>query len=160
MAARKKAHLIEVTVLERLADGGWLFAFTAKNADDFHYAVSVLKQIPSGMRRWLPDEKVWWFSTPGMAQLRRLFVEVNEAVKALAQDEASTGDAPKDVTQAFAQLYLLPAAPMPVIKSAYRALANFYHPDHGGAHEAMLRINTAYEIACSWAGRKATGKAG
>jgi hypothetical protein len=32
------------------------------------------------------------------------------------------------------------------IKKAYRAKAIVSHPDHGGSHEAMLRINEAYEI--------------
>ena len=37
-------------------------------------------------------------------------------------------------------------ADLQAIKRAYRAKAIVAHPDHGGSHEAMLRINEAYEI--------------
>lgn len=37
-------------------------------------------------------------------------------------------------------------ADLAAIKKAYRAKAIAAHPDHGGSHEAMLRLNEAYEI--------------
>jgi tetratricopeptide (TPR) repeat protein len=33
------------------------------------------------------------------------------------------------------------------IKRAYRAQAQLAHPDHGGSHAAMVRLNAAYELA-------------
>jgi DnaJ-class molecular chaperone len=44
----------------------------------------------------------------------------------------------------YATLYLLPNAPQIVIKASYKALAQKFHPDAGGTHEVMLRINEAY----------------
>lgn len=38
------------------------------------------------------------------------------------------------------------SADLQAIKKAYRAKAIVAHPDRGGSHEAMLRINEAYEI--------------
>lgn len=58
---------------------------------------------------------------------------------------------PSDVLNAFAALHLLPSAPPAVVKAAFRALAGIAHPDHGGAHDAMLRLNAAYPIASQWA---------
>lgn len=161
-------RLIEITVLERLSDGGWLFAFTAKDSDDFHAAVAILKQVPYGMRRWEPAERCWWLSGLGMMQLRKLLPEVRDALDALAQEAAreaasaaggrGASGVPSDVVGAFTTLYLLPSAPLPVIKAAYRALASLHHPDHGGAHDLMLRINSAYTVACQWAARGAKGQ--
>jgi len=37
-------------------------------------------------------------------------------------------------------------ADLEAIRKAYRQKAFAAHPDHGGSHEAMLRINEAYEI--------------
>jgi hypothetical protein len=173
----ESSGLITITVLERLPDGGgWLFAYRAEGAN-FQYANALLKaHISSGMRQWLPDEKCWWFSSLGMIQLARMFTDVRMALDELAREEARTGTgtdanagtsaggagaplahgAPADICQAFAVLHLLPSAPLPVIKAAFRALATLYHPDHGGSHDAMLRINAAYTVACRWTERTTT----
>lgn len=45
----------------------------------------------------------------------------------------------------YRKLHLLPSAPPEIAKAAYRALARIHHPDRGGSHEAMQRINTAWE---------------
>lgn len=45
----------------------------------------------------------------------------------------------------FQTLWLLDGAPLEVIRAAYKALALLHHPDRGGSHEAMVRINTAFE---------------
>jgi len=45
----------------------------------------------------------------------------------------------------YRALHLLPSAPPEVAKAAYRALAQIHHPDRGGSHEAMQRVNTAWE---------------
>lgn len=48
------------------------------------------------------------------------------------------------LAQAYAALWLEPGAPEAVVKAAYRALAQTYHPDAGGSAEMMSRINAAY----------------
>lgn len=45
----------------------------------------------------------------------------------------------------FAVLYLLPTAPLEVVKASYKCLAGIYHPDKpNGSGDTMSRINTAY----------------
>lgn len=175
MAGRER--LLEVTILEELANGGgWRFAFTADTPEKFNYAVSALKaNIHPGMRKWMPDERCWWISSPGMMRMYDLFADVREAMNNHAahrsqgqqqqyrqsrQQSHTRGNvAPVEVAEAFVALYLLPSAPLAVIKAAYRALAVIHHPDHGGNPETMKRLNLAHEAACKWA-NKTAGKAG
>lgn len=44
----------------------------------------------------------------------------------------------------YAVLFLLPIAPSVVVVAAYRALSKSYHPDTGGSHDKMVRLNKAY----------------
>lgn len=44
-----------------------------------------------------------------------------------------------------ATLYLLPSAPLEVVRAAHRALAALHHPDVGGNEERMVEINLAYD---------------
>jgi len=49
-------------------------------------------------------------------------------------------------TGAWSELYLIPGAPVEVIKAAYKALACKYHPDHpGGSTSKMQALNAAIE---------------
>lgn len=64
----------------------------------------------------------------------------------------------------YADLGVLPDAEDVVIKAAYRALAQRYHPDKwrgdpAQAHARMLRINRAYEVLCDASSRTAYDKA-
>ena len=149
MAAR-----IKVTVLERQLDGSWLLAFTAASASDFHDVLDQIKKVPIRMRQWRPETKCWWFSVLGMERLRGLLPEVNDAIDGRL-GEASVNrrspQIPPEVINAFATLHLLPTAPLPVVKATFRALAAIHHPDHGGTHEMMLRLNSAYTTAYAWA---------
>jgi DnaJ-class molecular chaperone len=52
--------------------------------------------------------------------------------------------AQQQLAAAYAVLWLRPGAPAPVVKAAYRALAQQHHPDHGGDPQTMLRLNAAY----------------
>ena len=62
-----------------------------------------------------------------------------------AQAGAGTPTSPVDaLAAAYAVLYLRPGAPAPVVKAAYRALAQVHHPDIGGDARVMARINAAY----------------
>jgi hypothetical protein len=54
---------------------------------------------------------------------------------------------PKPAPDPFKELFLLPSAPVEVVKAAYRALATLHHPDHGGDAERMKAINAAYSEA-------------
>ncbi|MDG3007757.1 J domain-containing protein [Paludisphaera mucosa] len=54
-------------------------------------------------------------------------------------------------SSAFATLGLPSAASMAEIKAAYRRMAVQMHPDRGGDHMAMVRLNAAYETAVEYA---------
>jgi ATPase subunit of ABC transporter with duplicated ATPase domains len=54
---------------------------------------------------------------------------------------------PKTLEEALALLHLLPPVTPNEIKRAYRAQALRAHPDKGGSHAAMVRINAAYQMA-------------
>lgn len=61
--------------------------------------------------------------------------------KASAHSSARGAVTKRDV--AYATLYLLPEAPPEVVKAAYRALAQIYHPDRGGDPAKMAAVNAA-----------------
>ncbi len=103
--------------------------------------VSAIKaKIPSRARTWKPELRQWWFK-----------VDVIDAVCQLAtlhcgravHVQPLEGDAP---VEAYAELYLLPTAPLPVVKAVYRVLAKETHPDHGGSKARMQAINSAYAL--------------
>jgi len=54
---------------------------------------------------------------------------------------------PRTVEEALAILHLTPPVTASDIKRAYRIQAFKSHPDRGGSHAAMVRINAAYELA-------------
>lgn len=59
--------------------------------------------------------------------------------------EPAAEAAPRGVTEAHRRLWVLPGAPVEVVKAVYRALASRAHPDVGGSHEGMVALNAAYE---------------
>ncbi len=54
---------------------------------------------------------------------------------------------PRTIEEALAALHLTPPVTTSDVKRAYRTQAFRAHPDHGGSHAAMVRINAAYELA-------------
>jgi hypothetical protein len=56
---------------------------------------------------------------------------------------------PRTVQEALAILHLAPPVTASDIKRAYRTQAFKSHPDRGGSHAAMVKINAAYELALS-----------
>ena len=56
---------------------------------------------------------------------------------------------PMTLEEALKLLKLKPPATRSAIKRAYRAQAQVAHPDHGGSHTAMVRLNAAYALALS-----------
>lgn len=54
---------------------------------------------------------------------------------------------PATLAEALEILHLRPPATRDDIRRAYRMQARVAHPDHGGSHAAMVRLNAAYELA-------------
>lgn len=44
----------------------------------------------------------------------------------------------------YARLYLLPSAPLHVVKASYKALSKAHHPDAGGDQEEFMKVQEAY----------------
>lgn len=54
---------------------------------------------------------------------------------------------PRTIEEALSILHLTPPVTASDIKRAYRIQAFKSHPDRGGSHAAMVKINAAYELA-------------
>jgi hypothetical protein len=131
--------------------GDYLIKVHADDADAFHDAIQGLKDfIATPYRRWQPSSKSWRILPEGQLYVMDWLTVCRDQFSA----EVTWGKAkpharpsPKPAPDPFAALYLLPSAPVEVVKAAYRALATLHHPDHGGDVEKMKIINAAYSEA-------------
>lgn len=130
----------------------WLFnkpgepGFYAGFSYDRGFIEALKASVPSNFRRYLPDPKLWWIADPYFSTVLRLgyiwFDEVIDKTRPESKPEPKPTPA---ITTPHSILFLLPTAPEPVVKAAYRALSKMYHPDAGGDAEQMKLINWAYE---------------
>lgn len=164
---------VRITRLDR-AFGGFYLGFVASDQDEFQQVLQRIRALPTVARRWEPDApkgRAWWVSGLYIAQLYTVFPGLQLRITMLGTGQThqtSTSSSsyhppapsiPRNVTDAFETLYLIPSAPPAVVSAAYRALAKVTHPDAGGSTQAMQRLNAAYEVASEWAekkGRKAS----
>lgn len=115
-----------------------------------------------GYRKYLPSRKAWHISEDLYQDLLReyAFLVVEEPI----WDNINYGfdepfkrtspqarpSIPEEVQDAYNTLLILPSAPIELVKAAQRILAKQYHPDVGGSHEAMKRINLAADTVANW----------
>lgn len=165
--------MAELDVLWKITAEWYILRFRA-TGDAFQTTLDQVKALPVGMRRWDPTlldgRGAWWISVSGLAQLARLFrnyaalraqtdaayQEWHEAQR--RQQEARQQARPsrqrrvsRQIAAAFRVLDLPPSASSAAIKQGYRALAQIFHPDHGGKHSATVATNQAYEVALAYA---------
>jgi hypothetical protein len=141
--------------IERTPLGDFEIKLKSDDSDAFMAAIAALKNCVQPMdRAWRPATKSWCVDASAefemgewLALCRSNFnAEVTRATE--KQKERREGRAaPKPAPDPFAALYLLPSAPVEVVRAAYRALATLHHPDHGGDAERMKAINAAYSEA-------------
>lgn len=82
-----------------------------------------------GWRAWKDDaDELWYHACPQCAEERPATHPTN-----------GHGGWP------WSELHLLPTAPRALVEAAYRVLTRECHPDVGGDHEAMVRLNAAIE---------------
>ena len=119
----------------RLPDGGVALSFPFQRP-----LIDALKQtVPAGFRSYDPGDHAWTiaaaYANDAIRLLQRTFphAEVIDAVPAT-----------DDGGDAWAVLHLKDTAPPELIEVAYRCLARLHHPDRGGDHEGMLRLNAAH----------------
>jgi hypothetical protein len=134
--------------------GGFNIKVRSDDSEAFREAIEALKShVSPSMRAWQPAAKSWHVAGDGQDSMMAWFdycrnelgAEVSW-VKAKRQGKEGR-TAPKPAPDPFAALYLLPSAPVEVVRAAYRALATIHHPDHGGDAERMKIINAAYSEA-------------
>lgn len=121
---------------------------TMKSGDKATFAagIAALKDaIPADYRTFDGDTKSWRITTAGREGFDGWLAYMRAFHKATIEwTEASAKDTPSSSPDVFAALHLLPSAPPEVVRASYKALAQIHHPDAGGTHEAMLKINEAY----------------
>lgn len=133
--------------------------FGLADQGSFWVAVEELKDsVPARHRRWDPSRKLWHFQSAArpaaMAWVQRWFTLEQRIFRDQPFDRwesarpgsTESGPPPDPRAAAFAALHLLPSAPAPLVKAAYRCLSQLHHPDHQGGDTAqMTRLNLAYE---------------
>jgi hypothetical protein len=122
--------------------------------------------IPAYHRNYNSAWRTWYVKWDATTQLFEWIKQVREAFGAKIEgmkgpwteyrkpNWQSSYDAPpprrerhvESEYEAYQVLHLLPSAPAPLIKAAYRELAKIKHPDHGGNDEEMKRINSAFDV--------------
>jgi hypothetical protein len=130
--------------------GDLLFTMKTANREVFKAGIAELKQTVSPDDRSFSDNsKQWRITAEGRAGFDGWIAYMRSFHKAAVEwtdgGPETRREAKPSRAELYATLYLLPDAPQIVVKSAYRALAQFHHPDAGGTHEAMLKINDAYK---------------
>jgi len=116
----------------------WLKVITPFNRD-FIDELKVI--VPSSERNWNPGDKCWLVRDTYLVELAELCNRCFDEVETdLVQAPAVTTDC-----GSYAVMFLLPQAPIELIKAAYRILSLAYHPDRGGKTEDMSHLNQAYD---------------
>ncbi len=134
----------------------------SEDRDGFHAAIESLKSyIDASCRSFDPQTKKWhvdevasdclhdWVGyctiTLG-AQIEWFGARRSEQKRTQQPPREPRTSQPPKMLEACKILCITPDAPAPVVKAAYRALAQLHHPDAGGKTEMMQRINAAYEF--------------
>lgn len=122
------------------------FTLTDDRGQEFFGAVEALKRaIPSGARLWSPSRRVWTVDIAHFGRLTDWAYTWFAPEEVLIERPQRTPPRPAPAPDAWETLWLRPGAPEYVIKAVFRAMALENHPDRGGDHAAMVRINAAFE---------------
>jgi hypothetical protein len=114
-------------------DGGVTLTFPF----DRHLIEEIKRSIPAPYRSYDPADRSWSVA-PSYAG-----VAVRLVCGAFPDAETVDAGATPDHDDAWQILHLRPTAPPELIEAAYRCLARLHHPDAGGDHDTMLRLNAA-----------------
>jgi hypothetical protein len=140
--------------IEKTLFGDFEIKLKSDDSNAFMAAIAVLKNCVRPMdRAWRPSTKSWCVDASAEFEMGEWLALCTaefhaEVTRTYARrQERQTRATPKVEADPFAALYLLPSAPVEVVRAAYRALAIIHHPDHGGDAERMRAINAAYTEA-------------
>lgn len=119
--------------------------------------VAFLRALPTKDRTFRPRDRRWSIDYRHLRAVveagERFFGRVDDSDLGFTGQGAFERDPTeaKPCAQTYAVLHLLPSAPPPVVKAAYRALARLHHPDTGGSARLMAALTHAYtEIENTW----------
>jgi hypothetical protein len=141
--------------IEKTPLGDFEIKLKSDDSDAFMSAIATLKNcVQSADRAWRPATKSWCVDASAEFEMgewlalctSEFHAEVVRAKEKQKERQTRTTPKPKEADP-FAALYVLPTAPVEVVRAAYRALATIHHPDHGGDAEKMKVINAAYSAA-------------
>jgi len=99
--------------------------------------------LPRSAGAGIPLHRAWWIDKPCWSEPRRWSIATTEALPPRSRRKLPRA------RRCLCCSLASQGAPLPLIKAAYRALANLYHPDHGGDGQAVVIINAGYDILCS-----------
>jgi hypothetical protein len=140
--------------------------FSGDDPEVFGQCVQSLKAaIPSYLRRFDPRSKHWYVKPDAYGELENFLSDmyVDFAAQVRREDRRESHSRPRpdwasgekdwapppppraQANDPYAALHLLPSAPMVLVKTAFKCLSRQLHPDAGGSHEEMVRLNAAYE---------------
>ncbi len=141
-------------------------AFTSPYTEAFAAACAEVRALPPLERKWIPRERCWHLTIAGaraLAQRWPLVAQLLAAEDAGGREEQhrqqrghppAQSPVPADIAAAFALLCLTTSAPPELVAAARRVHASRAHPDAGGAHHAMVAVNTAADRALAWLARR------
>jgi DnaJ-domain-containing protein 1 len=147
---------------EGSSENDYTIRLRSDDRDEFHAAIESLKNyIDAACRSYDPQKKKWhvdeaasdcmhdWLGhctiTLG-AQIEWFGARRTEQKRTQPPPREPRTSKPQKLLEACKTLCITPDAPAPVVKAAYRALAQLHHPDAGGKTETMQKINAAYEL--------------
>jgi len=140
--------------IEKTLLGDFEIKLKSDDSDAFMSAIAALKNyVDASYRAWRPSTKSWCVDASAEFEMGEWLALCTASFSAevtrthAKRQERQTRATPKAEADPFAALYLLPSAPVEVVRAAYRALATIHHPDKGGDVATMQRINAAYAAA-------------
>ena len=106
---------------------------------DREFTDSLKKSVPSKKRIWDDNDKCWYVAKDQSDKLCHLLDGVYEETLLLDFPVQEVSDS------SWGTLYLVPHAPLEVVRAVFKALALKYHPDKGGDVAIMQSLNVAYK---------------
>jgi hypothetical protein len=143
--------------IAKASGGAHAIRLSSRDADTFKILIEALKDyVPACHRVYVPDRKTWRVDADAHDELHGWLSYARSTFSAQVQWIGGETDADPEAewtppskpktSDPYTALWLLPGAPLEVVRAAYKALATLHHPDKpGGDDERMKAINRAYQ---------------
>ena len=132
----RRSYGRKVAALRYLPSGLMLQLEAPYNKD---FTDTLKKSIQTKKRIWDGNDKCWYIA-------KDQFDRVCHLLDTYYDETLLLDFPPQEVSStSWAKLYLLPEAPLEVVRAVYKALSMLNHPDRGGDVGVMQSINGAYK---------------